>query len=136
MKQKIYLIILLMALSGVGGFLLSLYVHGIFMAPLRDEKLFHFPVSFVKQIENDHDAGRKIFHEFCISCHGVEPIISVNAPRVNNKKHWDNYRKLGMPFLLERTIKGAGAMPARGGCFECSDEQLKEAVQYILDLSE
>jgi len=37
-----------------------------------------------------------------------------------------------MDTLLKMTIQGVGAMPARGGCFECSDGQLKEAIIYML----
>ena len=43
---------------------------------------------------------------------------------------------LGMPVLLKLTIDGKGAMPARGGCFECSDEQLMDVIKYIVSQSE
>jgi cytochrome c5 len=119
-------IILLLILSGVSGFLLSLYKH---------PRHFHSPTSFVKQIQGDKDAGRKIFNEFCASCHGNNPIISVNAPRINDRKRWDAYRNLSIDTLLMMTIQGRGAMPARGGCFECSDEQLREVILYILPSS-
>jgi len=128
--MKIY-IMLLLILSGLSGFLFSLYKH-----PSHDDaKLYHSPVSFVKQIKGDKDAGRKIFNEFCASCHAKEPIISVNAPRIHDKKRWDAYRKLGIDTLLNMTIQGRGAMPARGGCFECSDEQLREVILYLTDVS-
>ncbi len=129
MKKSIQYIciILLFILSGVCGFLFSLYNH-----PSSDAKLYHSPISFVKHIKGDKDAGRKIFNEFCASCHAVNPVISVNAPRVNDKKRWDKYRKLGVQTLLIMTLQGQGAMPARGGCFECSDEQLRETIQYML----
>jgi len=37
-----------------------------------------------------------------------------------------------MPVLLEHTSEGFGAMPARGGCFECTDEQLELAILAML----
>lgn len=126
--MKYRTIVFLFILSGVSGFLFSLYMH----PPLDDTQLFHSPTNFVKQIQGDRDAGRKIFNEFCASCHAGEPIISVNAPRINDKNLWGIYRKLGIETLLTMTIQGRGAMPARGGCFECSDEQLREAIFYIL----
>lgn len=122
------LILSLLVLSGVSGFLFSLYRH----PSLVESRLFHSPASFVKQIQGDKDAGRKIFNEFCASCHAEKPFISVNAPRINDKKRWDAYRKLGIEKLVAMAIQGGGAMPARGGCFECSDEQVREAVEYIL----
>jgi cytochrome c5 len=127
-RTQYFSIIVLFILSGVGGFLFSLYNH----PSLDDAKIYHSPISFIKQLEGDKDSGRKIFNEFCASCHAREPFISVNAPRVNDKKSWDKYRKLGVSTLLNMTIHGQGAMPARGGCFECSDEQLREAIKYIL----
>lgn len=135
MKQRAqYIIILsLLFLSGVSGFLFSLYVHRMPHISSREMINVHSPVSFVKQISGDKDAGRKIFYEFCVSCHSAEPVIAVNAPRINDKKKWDSYTKLGIPALLRLTIQGNGAMPARGGCFECSDEQLERAILYILN---
>jgi len=122
----------LFLLSGAAGMLLYLYQHPTSVTiPLMET--YHFPALFVKQIEGDPDAGRKIFNEFCGSCHSATPPIEVNAPLINNKKQWQILEKLGMPWLLERTIKGTGAMPARGGCFECSDAQLQEAIQYMID---
>jgi cytochrome c5 len=44
-------------------------------------------------------------------------------------------RQLGLDILLNITVNGVGAMPARGGCFECSDEQLRTTIRYILDHS-
>ncbi len=121
-------IILLLILSGISGLMFSLYKH----SSQDDLVPVHSPTSFVKQLQGDKDAGRKIFNEFCTYCHSAKPMIDVNAPRINDKKRWDMYRKLGMKTLLHLTIQGNGAMPARGGCFECSDEQLQEAVLYIM----
>jgi cytochrome c5 len=128
-KTQTRIIILLLVLSGISGFLFSLYRHQSPDGP----QVFHSPTSFVKQIQGDKDAGRKIFNEFCASCHAANPVISVNAPRIDDKRRWDAYRKLGIETLLNMTIQGRGAMPARGGCFECSDEQLKEVLDYILN---
>lgn len=138
-ETRVILITILLATSGVLGFALSLYIHGT-RAPAQSVEIktiqtFHSPVTFVKQIENDPQAGEKIFKEFCASCHNKKPLIDVNAPRIGDKKIWDALKQLGMPVLLNITIKGAKAMPARGGCFECSDEQLQMAIQYMLDES-
>jgi cytochrome c5 len=62
-------------------------------------------------------------------------VIDVNAPRLGDKKAWLMRQKLGLTNLLKITVNGKGAMPARGGCFECSDKQLLMAIQYILNNS-
>lgn len=131
-------IILLLILSGLLGFLFSSYMHrhndeesNEIAAELT--QTFHQPLTFVKQILGDPDAGRKIFKEFCATCHNEPPVIDVHAPRIGDKETWKLYNQLGISRLLQLTIEGRGAMPARGGCFECSDEQLKETIQYMLD---
>ncbi|MHB1947481.1 MAG: c-type cytochrome [Gammaproteobacteria bacterium] len=128
--------IVLLAISGLLGFVISLYVHG--KRPTEAPQViqtFHYPATFVKQLSGDPKAGEKIFKEFCGSCHNKKPLIDIHAPRIGDKKIWQGLQQVGMSTLLNITIKGAGAMPARGGCFECSDEQLRLAIQYILDES-
>lgn len=136
MMQKILVVSILM-LSGILGFCLSLYQHRNSNLPadlpdVRTVQTSHSPVTFVKQIEGDPHAGEKIFKEFCASCHAKTPIIDIKAPRIGDKKIWKALNQIGIPTLLKITIKGVGAMPSRGGCFECSDEQLRESIQYIL----
>lgn len=136
-KQAFKIIsILLLAISGLLGFVLSLYVHGT-RIPQEPQVIqtFHYPATFVKQLHGDSKAGEKIFKEFCGACHNKKPVIDIHAPRIGDKKIWQGLQQVGMSTLLNITIKGAGAMPARGGCFECSDEQLRSAIQYILDES-
>ena len=135
-KQKIIIIFLLL-LSGVLGFSVSLYRHADKRedAEIQQIETFHYPATFVKQLVGDPLAGRKIFQQFCASCHGNPPIIDIKAPRIGDKKAWRIRRQMGMSTLMKITTMGVGAMPARGGCFECSDLQLQEAIQYMLSSS-
>jgi len=121
-------------LSGLLGLLFSLYHYGKFNlvnSSSTTMPTFHYPALFVKQLAGDPQAGRKIFKEFCASCHANQPLIEVGAPRIGDQKTWRRLRQAGMAALLKNTITGVGAMPARGGCFECSDEQLQAAISYI-----
>lgn len=140
MIKKI-LIIFAFACSGLCGFILSWYMNRPLNHPLQTNEVllietYHHPVTFVNQLTGDPQTGRKIFQEFCATCHAKRPIINIEAPRIGDKKSWQNLKRLGFDTLLKVTIKGAGAMPARGGCFECSDEQLKQAIEYILKKSQ
>jgi len=96
---------------------------------------FHYPALFVKGLEGDKQAGMKIFHEFCSACHAAKPLIDIKAPHIGDEKVWQGLSGLGIDKLLAITVNGAGAMPARGGCFECSDAQLKATIQYMLKTS-
>ena len=135
MRNKLFIIILF-ALSGALGFLLSWHQHReIEKDEIQIVKTVHYPAVFAQQLIGDPDAGRKIYKEFCASCHAAEPIIDAKAPLISDKKEWKKRRKKGMNALMKVTLEGKNAMPARGGCFECSDEQLRQAVQYIVNQS-
>ncbi len=145
MKKNFYVvwIIIALMLSGLLGFFISLYQHNHDAIPRPEGvngdvqliETFHYPSTFVKQLQGDPRAGEKIFKQFCTSCRNNPPIIDVKAPRINDKKAWEIRRQMGMDTLMKLTTTGVGAMPARGGCFECSDEQLRETILYILKQS-
>ena len=132
--MKIYLrlaVILLLVGSGVLGFWFSLSRESV-SSFQHVRTTFHSPSTFVRQLEGDPEAGSKIFHMFCASCHASAPLIDVEAPPIGDEKRWSLWSKVGRLTLLQLTLQGKGAMPARGGCFECSDAQLMEAIDYIL----
>jgi cytochrome c5 len=125
------LAILLLIASGTLGFIFSLYTHRTPPAEaVQSVQVVHYPALFVQQLSGDRHAGEKIYKEFCVSCHAKNPIINVKAPRVGVEQDWRSLRP--RKDLLQRTIRGVGAMPARGGCFECSDVQLQLAIDYML----
>lgn len=126
------LVVALLALSGAAGFWLSL--HRPAVSPQIMET-FHSPATLVRQLEGDPDAGQKIFHAFCAACHASPPQIDIDAPRIGDPKAWVERQKWGRKTLLRMTLQGVGAMPARGGCFECSDQQIGQAINYILNNS-
>ena len=140
---RVFLIIVVLVLSGLSGFFISSrnYIDDEAPRPqgvtgdIQLIETFHYPSTFVKQLKGDPAAGEKIFKQFCTSCHGNPPTIDINAPRICDKKMWQLRQKMGMPALMKITTMGVGAMPARGGCFECSDDQLRETIQYILNAS-
>lgn len=131
---KNLMIIFILACSGVSGFLVSLWTHRNVFIP-QTIPTFHYPERLALELAHDPEAGKKIFTEFCATCHAKKPMIDIRAPRIGDKKIWRALKKNGIPSLLNITIQGINAMPARGGCFECSDDELKAAIQYILDNS-
>ena len=92
----------------------------------------HHPEKFIQSIQNDPDAGKKIYQQFCSTCHDKDPSIDVGAPRIGVHSDWESRMKKGLDGLLAVTITGLNQMPPRGGCFECSDAQLKAALLYML----
>lgn len=140
LPYKQLLVILVLLLSGTAGFIFSLHSHestDSFTPPkgVTMIETFHYPAIFAKQLTHDPDAGRKIFNQFCTSCHGKQPIIDIQAPHIGDKNAWDIRKKMGLDILLKITTTGVGAMPARGGCFECTDDELRQTIRYILQES-
>jgi len=98
----------------------------------KASRTFHYPTQFIAKLKNDPQAGKKIYHEYCAACHAPHPLVDVNAPRLGNRKDWRRYRQLNTATLLAMLNRGVAAMPARGGCFECDDALLKQAIIYML----
>lgn len=93
----------------------------------------HHPEEFLASIQGSPDAGKKIYEHFCSTCHASNPIIPVGAPRIGKKSDWTPYTKSQTIDKMVKTIDaGLGAMPPRGGCFECTDQDLKAAIEYML----
>ena len=78
----------------------------------------------------DMHPGQSTYTEACISCHN--PGIG-GAPRMGDADAWQPRAAKGRQALVNSTINGLNGMPAKGMCWQCSDEQLGHAVDYMLD---
>ncbi|MBN9230049.1 MAG: cytochrome c5 family protein [Legionella sp. 40-6] len=96
----------------------------------------HHPQDFLQKIRNTKNESEQIYQHFCSTCHASSPTIPLGAPRLKNIEDWRPRLKQGINQLLLHTYEGMNAMPPRGGCFECTDEQLKSAVLFMLPKQE
>ncbi|WP_419418810.1 c-type cytochrome [Legionella sp. D16C41] len=95
----------------------------------------HQPEEFLAKIRGQKDEGQQIVQHFCANCHAAKPLIELGAPKINVSADWEGRLKQDFTKLFTHTAEGYGAMPARGGCFECSDEQLQLAILAMLPVS-
>lgn len=95
-------------------------------------KTWHYPDTFAKQLRGNQQAGEMVYQAYCVSCHGSHPDIPVHAPRVDQPELWRALSTVGKKTLLQNTLRGIRAMPARGGCFECDDQSIEQAIDYML----
>ncbi len=78
-------------------------------------------------------AGQKVYETECSLCHdeGEE-----GAPRLSKKETWEKREAKGLATLLDHAINGYdgpnGEMPARGGTPTLTDEEVTNAVKYML----
>ena len=75
-------------------------------------------------------SGQQVYDQFCFACHstGVG-----GAPKLGDGAAWAERVDKGMDVLMQSTLNGLNAMPAKGTCMNCSDDELSEAVTYMLD---
>lgn len=78
--------------------------------------------------------GAQVYAYRCAACHAK---TTQGAPMPGDDIEWGIRARQGMDVLMQHTINGYKQllMPARGGCLNCSDAELKAAVIYMLEQS-
>ena len=73
-------------------------------------------------------SGEEVFNGMCTSCHtaGV-----AGAPKKGDVAAWDKRLAKGFAETLAVAKKGLNAMPAKGLCMDCSDDELSAAIKYM-----
>ena len=75
------------------------------------------------------DGGAAIYQQACVACHATGV---AGAPKLGDKAAWEARIAQGLDQLLHTAISGKGAMPPRGTCAACTDEELKSAIEYMI----
>jgi len=65
----------------------------------------------------------------CFACHGTG---AAGAPLLGEAEVWEEKLAKGIDEVMANVINGINAMPARGLCAGCSDDDLKALVDYII----
>lgn len=78
--------------------------------------------------------GKAVYDQGCMACHaqGV-----AGAPKFGDAEAWTNRIAEGKETLYEHAINGfqgeAGMMPPKGGFTNFSDDEVKAAVDYMVE---
>lgn len=76
--------------------------------------------------------GEQVYQQFCSTCHktGV-----ANAPKFADKAAWEPRIAKGKDVLYQSAMNGVAgtAMTPKGSCMNCSDDELKAAVDYMVE---
>jgi cytochrome c5 len=75
-------------------------------------------------------AGEKLYKSACFACHGTGV---AGAPKLGDKAAWAPYIETGMDTMVKVAIQGKGAMPPKGGATNASEDEIRAAVQYMVD---
>lgn len=79
--------------------------------------------------EGDAAAGETVFNHACKMCHGSG---MMGAPKLGDRAAWSTRVEQGTSKLTNHAINGINKMPPRGNCKSCSDEDIANAVAYML----
>jgi len=73
--------------------------------------------------------GPQIYNDACIACHGTGV---GGAPVVGDAAAWEARIAQGTDALNDHAINGIGVMPPKGGRLDLSDQEVIDAVAYML----
>ncbi|MDX1456359.1 MAG: cytochrome c5 family protein [Marinobacter sp.] len=74
-------------------------------------------------------SGDAVYSAVCTACHSTG---AAGAPVVGDAGAWGPRIDKGLDTLIDHAINGFNAMPAKGGCANCPDEEIQAAVEYMV----
>lgn len=87
-----------------------------------------------KEMKVNLENGKVIYDKACIACHwkGV-----AGAAALTDKARWEEIAVKGMKVLHQHSIDGFqgeyGVMPAKGTCTDCTDQDMYDAIGYMIN---
>jgi cytochrome c5 len=124
----------------VGLAVLSLSSHALTDKQLQDVKARIKPVGSiclegdacgapVAASDGKPKSGEEVFNASCNACHGTGV---GGAPKNGDKEAWKPRLAQGKATLHTNAITGIRAMPPKGTCMSCSDDEVAAAVDFML----
>jgi cytochrome c5 len=77
-------------------------------------------------------SGEDVYAGSCAACHDTG---AAGAPKVGDIATWTPRIDKGLETLFSNALNGFNAMPAKGMCMSCSDDEIKDAVTHMVDNS-
>jgi cytochrome c5 len=74
--------------------------------------------------------GPTVYNTYCTACHATGV---AEAPIKGNAEQWAPRLAQGMDVLTDHAIQGFNAMPAKGSCMDCSDDEVIAAINYLIE---
>ncbi len=66
----------------------------------------------------------------CFACHSTGV---AGAPKTGDKTAWDQKMAKGIDAVVANTMNGINAMPAKGMCMTCTEDNMRTLIQFMLD---
>ncbi|MGF1758016.1 cytochrome c5 family protein [Photobacterium sagamiensis] len=75
-------------------------------------------------------SGNAVYGTFCVACHGTGVM---NAPKKGDGNDWSPRLAQGLDVLKDHAVNGFNAMPAKGSCMDCSDDEIVAAINHMIE---
>lgn len=89
-------------------------------------------VAAAEEADSGPRSGEEIHSSACSSCHATG---AAGAPVTGDAAAWSGRIGKGMDTLVQHAWEGFNAMPAKGMCMDCSEEEIRATVEYMVDES-
>ena len=135
MKKPVFFIVVLLALAtlGLGASeakkAIEKRIAPVGQVCLEDQDCAQ-EVKLVASIQGGMRSGKEVYDTACTTCHAI---ALAGAPKFGDRVSWGERANEDLDHLVETVINGLGGMPPMGMCMNCSQEELTNAVQYMLD---
>ncbi len=75
--------------------------------------------------------GKATYQQYCSICHASG---LAGAPKFQSAEDWNpRLKQQGINGLVKTSMTGLnGVMPPKGTCMDCTEQQLKDAIEYML----
>ncbi|MFT6692702.1 MAG: cytochrome c5 [Colwellia sp.] len=70
-----------------------------------------------------------IYNTKCLACHGTGV---AGAPKLGDVAGWTSRIAAGQETLIYNALNGLNAMPPKGTCTDCSDDEIAKTVNYMV----
>jgi cytochrome c5 len=74
--------------------------------------------------------GEQVYQASCFACHATG---ALDAPKKGDAAGWKPRLAQGMETLHKHAIDGIRAMPPRGTCGDCSDDEILLAIKFMTE---
>jgi cytochrome c5 len=86
-----------------------------------------------EQVASGPRSGEQVHQSACAACHTTG---AAGAPKTGDSAAWGSRIAKGNATLVKHAIEGFNAMPPKGMCMDCSDDEIKAAVEYMVEQSQ
>ncbi len=75
-------------------------------------------------------SGEEIYNTFCFACHAT---AVAEAPLFGSLEQWQPRIDKGMDTLVATSLAGFDLMPPMGTCVNCTEDEMRGTIQYMID---